>query len=949
MSDFDNIYDLSSKMPGSTVTPGYVETQKLVVGEIEFTNNDEPANTVKSISHNFNDNEVDKFPSSKALYEALARVAENIREIDPNSNFFRDNTVVSLSLINEGFDRDEWEYTLNWLLDNGVAIFTQDNKENFIKITSKYFSSIGHYFIVVDVKQIPSGYLKVTNHIFGETLFEIKSAGVHYIEFYTSVPDIEHIKIEAIDTFPHDQIILNKVGLYKVTSRFRNYIDYRFRQLLNVPGSPGFITEEHVQFIVDDAINGLRSYLLDVIDQLDDTINIHLGDKNNPHQVTIHQINAAHKDHTHSEFNTLDAAIRSIAVDLADHESNYNNPHNVTLEQLGGANAQHNHDDLYSKLNHKHDDRYPKKTELQELTTVFIKEYMSSIVEEEEDPTLPGVFPSSYTLSNPKYIGTLPVNGKKARLSYPFTPVISKYIIHPDKQDYSYYEGYAYTSVLPLTNNPAIYAFKAHLDEYDRSVSCVGFGSTKNSTLNEPVKITYEFFTPRSITGYTIYNDQTEKINGYVTGWSLNVDDIKGSLVTNNTWTEKGKAGNLPVSIGKTLTGRKFTFLITSINANLESQNAGTYNWGFRVEFKFSDVNEKELKLPFGISCTLSNALKFDDVSNLSIMTNVDESCTPEYLYLKQNKSIEKDEEGYKYLKYTPSLVLSRIAPEHSFKRLGIPQMMDRFNDAKEHDIFGTISATSEHHDYPVQNLYNTDLSKTYRTEDNVVETTITHTFITPVNISGFTFVFNKNNDYPDTWSVTYSRATYADTVVNEVNHFTLKYLDITLNENQESYQCIHDTIYESVNKVTIKFKGTKSQTYLMINQVFLMLSDWYHNPTTGVSTDSYMIPLGRIDHYRSDTKNYMGFKLHHNAVGKICTIPVNNLYKVDTTKKSSFNLYNPYQCTDLHITPYMINNNGDRVPATASNILITDITVDNIIVKVLTKNIFILEVCRLW
>jgi len=946
---FENIYDPSSKMPGSTVAPGYIETQKLVVGEIEFDNNDEPSNIVKSISHDFNDNEHTKLPSSRALFEALARVAENIREIDPNANFFRDNTVVTQSLVNEGFDRDEWEITTNWQMLNGVCTFTQNNKENFIKLSSKYFSSIGYYFVVVDVKQIPSGKLKVTNHIYGETLFEISTVGVHYIEFYTSVPDIEYIKIEAVDVFPNDTIVLNKVGLYKVTSRFRNYVNYRLKQLLEQPESAGFITEEHVQYIVDDAIKGLRDYLVQIIDALDDELNIHESNHNNPHKVTTAQIGAANKVHDHTEFSELDLAIQSIAVSLTGHKADFNNPHKVTLKQLGGSPSDHNHDSVYSKLNHNHDGVYTKPNQVTELANTAIINYMNSIAEEEPDPSVLSVYPSTYTLSNPKYLGVHNVNGDKIRSSVPYTPVISKYIIHPDKTDYDFYEGYAYTSELPLTNNPAIYAFKAHLDEKDKSIDCCGFGSTNNGYLDKPVKITYEFFTNRSITGYTIYNDQTTKLNGYVTGWTLIVDDVTTAPVSNSTWTEKGKAGSLTISTGKTLTGKKFTFLITNINANRESQNAGTYNWGFRVAFKFSDVSgDKQLKLPYNLSMTLASALKFD-VSNLTVNTAVDESCTPEYLFLKQTSSIKKDADGVKYIEYKPSLILDRIAPEHSDRCTGTAQLMDRYNDAKEHDIFGTISVTNEDVNNPVQNLYKTDLSAVYKTENNVKTTTITHTFINPVNMAGFKFVFDKKDNYPDTWTVKYSRKGNTDVTVSDIDNYTVKYLSPELESNQEVYNCLHDEVYKNVTKVVITFTGTRSQTNLVINQVKLMLSGWYRNYNTGIATDGLMIPLGRIDHYRSDTKNYMGFRFIPNGLGRLSYIPVNNLYKVDTSKQSVFEINNPYQCKDILVKAYMLDNNGNRILATHSHLLITDITVDRITVKALTKNIFVLEVCRPW
>ena len=58
---------------------------------------------VVSISQDYTENKHNSLPSSKALYDALMQLQENIDQIDPDSNFFKDNTVITLPLLSPSF------------------------------------------------------------------------------------------------------------------------------------------------------------------------------------------------------------------------------------------------------------------------------------------------------------------------------------------------------------------------------------------------------------------------------------------------------------------------------------------------------------------------------------------------------------------------------------------------------------------------------------------------------------------------------------------------------------------------------------------------------------------------------------------------------------------------------------------------------------------------------
>ena len=82
-----------------------------------------------------------------------------------------------------------------------------------------------------------------------------------------------------------------------------------------------------------DAINSIDfdAFRAEINDLINEVINVHINNKDNPHQVTAEQVNTYTKE-------KIDQLINAVKNDLTNHINNTNNPHNVTSEQVDTYN-----------------------------------------------------------------------------------------------------------------------------------------------------------------------------------------------------------------------------------------------------------------------------------------------------------------------------------------------------------------------------------------------------------------------------------------------------------------------------------------------------------------------------------------------------------------------------------------------------------------------------------
>ena len=315
MGIYDDELDPGSTLTPTTVTTPSVLTKSFILGDRE----------VFEVSLDHNENSSTSLTTAKALYEAWNQLKENIDQIDPNNNFFTDNTVVTLPLIETQFGQEEsskWDIQ-NWERSDGKVVYVQDVAlKNYLKIPSTVFTKPGYYFLVVEVDRVDSGKLILYDNA-DTKLAEITEAGKYSYEIYITNSDVATLRFEASDVFTNEKIIVSFAGFYFVTDRIREYV----RNVILAMSGGGSVEMADLEA----AINELRTELLETIDDGDQVVveqlKIHENDMNNPHGTTPEKIGAATANHTHTPA-SIGAATKN---------------HTHTPEEVGAAAEDHTH------------------------------------------------------------------------------------------------------------------------------------------------------------------------------------------------------------------------------------------------------------------------------------------------------------------------------------------------------------------------------------------------------------------------------------------------------------------------------------------------------------------------------------------------------------------------------------------------------------------------------
>ena len=306
---------------------------------------------VVSISQDYTENKYNSLPSSKALYDALMQLQENIDQIDPDSNFFKDNTVITLPLLSPSFVEGDTDWEIeNWTItvDNTIA-YTRNDYANKVTVANSVFTTAGYHFLVVDIERLDSGKILVIDNA-GETVGEFSTIGTQYLEFVVDDPTIFTLSFVASEVFPDESIIIKEIRLHKVTDRIRDYLIYAVGNLV---AEGGLASKEDVNTAIEEAVETLTNKFTILIDEVGDLAYAHIENRSNPHSVTYIQTGAAAAEHTHksSDITDLDQFVENsviegtsgIVSDLNTHIANINNPHRVTAAQAGAAPLVHTH------------------------------------------------------------------------------------------------------------------------------------------------------------------------------------------------------------------------------------------------------------------------------------------------------------------------------------------------------------------------------------------------------------------------------------------------------------------------------------------------------------------------------------------------------------------------------------------------------------------------------
>ena len=349
--------------PGSTLTPTTVTTPSVLTKSIVLDNRE-----VSKVSLDPNENSSTALTTAKALYEAWNQLKENIDEIDPNNNFFTDNTVVTLPLIETQFGQEgssKWDIQ-NWERSDGKVVYVQDIAlKNYIKIPSTVFTKPGFYFLVIEVERIDSGKLVLYDNA-DTKLAEMTEFGKYSYELPIANSDVATLRFEAESVYPNEKIVISFVGFYFVTERIRDYV----RKVILTMSGGGSVEMADLEAAIAKA----KVEVLEIVDDKDQVVvaelKAHENNIDNPHGVTPAKIGASPVNHTHTPASIGAAPTNhthtpeQVGSAPADHTHTpvsigaADRVHRHTMSDLDIKEGDFNFDNRYSKLDHNHDDLY---------------------------------------------------------------------------------------------------------------------------------------------------------------------------------------------------------------------------------------------------------------------------------------------------------------------------------------------------------------------------------------------------------------------------------------------------------------------------------------------------------------------------------------------------------------------------------------------------------------
>lgn len=927
----NDIYN-PEKSSGTTQTPSGLITDVVLTGKLQFKD----GSVVTGVSQDFRENQYDSCPSSFALFQGLSVLDSNIKAIDPNNNFFRDNTVISMPLINSTFSTP-WEIDGNWSIVDGQAIYAGDNRDNWLKIPSEAIPFVGYYYLNVVVDRLDSGLVQIYDHA-DNLVTTITTHGEYNVEMYIANSDITTFRIVAENVFQGDYINVSYVGFHRVTDRFRDYFMHLLRN--QGIGGGGGVDLVEVQKLISKAVSDLRVSLELLISEVNDALLVHLNERGNVHNLTLTDIRAAAVDHTHVEFGNYLSDLLLLLAHASDRETN---PHGITPVMIGAADTLHHHalteigTTGAAAANHDHDDLYLALSEKQ-----TILEAIPSIVKPLIDAALSAITNSGKNYSPfivvPPEIGIDVIGAEDSIITEPAITVLTPNIIHQSDSDYDYYSGLAGCNRKLINEESAAKAFSDYF----------GLVATFKETTTTPklTILTYKFHTTREISGYQITKDHSNSVKGFVTEWEMYIDGKLVDSVTDPTWTTLSTKSTSAkhTATFTAVSGHEIKFVISDV-----SMDPVALNWGFRASIIFTDTADTPklkvklntpLKLGFGQAESVS---VFGDLVAELLPFPID---SPMYLYLKRDFDIDQNP--------TFSLQFDTVPSEFSQRYLGMDMILGLYETTTTHPTWGTITSSSVDPSHPLNNLYKND-DNHFQGINGDLDLTITHQFPGKISgLCGYRLVFGteliEQNLVPDQIKVTVTTRETVEGVNTDTEIITTELLDYYPAVRKDStfvweivkFQDIDQP--KNVTKVTINLKGTKSQVALAMSKFVMMFRGWQYNPYTGEASNRDKCPLGRIDMIQLPTTSQLTNAIVHRGCpqGTCLFYPVEHFNAVN---KGTFKVTNVFGTSMIRAEIMATETNSIFSPLAK----ITNITEQDIFVEVINPGRYAVKVHRLW
>ena len=942
--------DIYGHNAGVTLLPSAVSADKVNAKTVQFGD----GSKITGVSQDQTANTYTSVPSSYALFQGLKSLQSNIDALDPNHNFFRDNTVITLPLIDQHFAEDEqtgWKIK-NWGVYDGVAIYegTGDN-DNYLHIPQLCFTKAGFFHFNIIVTRLDSGSIVVYDHGDREVL-RINKIGEFNVEMNVTEPNATTLRIVAEGVYTSDYVNIDSVGLHLVTDRFR---DYFMNKLVENGLTPDIVNTARAIEIATTVANTITEPLVLAVNTFKDELAAHLSGVN-PHDISPQLIKAATVDHTHSEFKLIGLDIDS----MIEHVNNSHNPHGVTYEQSGAAKVDHTHLPVQcgaAPAAHKHDDLYLQLSAMDDINDLI----KSAIAGTQGEIS---VLVNPLLVSRTKDLGVLPPASAGIELDNPAITFLFPYLLHMSTTDYDYETGLA-TCNRAIENKSAGYAFSDYF-----GLAAI-FDNGKGAGM-VPTVLTYRFHTKRKIKGYTLYKDPTGAALGFASQWEVSVKGTVLDSRTSATWSSAiAGTGQDSSSYAFILDVETDEITLTVNNVTVPSNLL----WGVRISFVYSDVdtsipNTGCVNIPISVNY-VARAMQEVKENTPYTFSQIPELDTPRQLFLRRmTRANPTTGELEVYHTIQPDDTESIIGSVNS----GVAMMMGKYPSTPSHVTWGTVTTNSIAAGKKIESIYSTG-SDVFESADSSL-VTITHdsTANTLSGITGFRFHWTEAmiaaNQVPKSIRVTIS-GTFTDGTGTKVAG-TKVALDIPELMVPVRADGPSDFWFEkffpredqfsdiTLVKIELNYAGNRTgQTSVALDQLNIMLRGWWLNPSTFECSNSDRVPFGRIEQVALPVTSRLSVGLKHVGAptGKVLRVPVSHF---NVLAAGEYDIVNPFHSTRVETSTFstqpetavqeqLIGSDSTDQQTAYDAAYVTAVTPTKITVKVTRPGRYGLKVSRQW
>ena len=826
----------------------------------------------------------------EAVAPHLEHINQVLKDLDPNSTYYQDLTVISQSITEPYFtDTNDWVLT-NWAIADEKMRYAGGVVDNSLVINNALYPAVGNYYLLIKVTALPSGQLELYKN--DEWIGTISAAGAYYKEFTIEKTATDTIRLVAVGVSAGEEVVLDSYGVYFIADRFYNYVFNLVKRLATVDAT-GFVTVENFNHTLEIFTQQFQQATNMYLEQL----RKHEQAKN-PHNITPAMIGAAPADHKHDEYLTK----TSVGDILEDKLANY------------------------ALKDHKHTE-YVTVNDVQGIVNSQVTDRITELVT--VDPVIITAAPT----------GILPSRYAQTDISLPLTILQPTTVLHDAVTSYDWYYGTVTTNREELmTRAPAVFASEGYA-EIDATLSL------------DPVPINFRicYHHNHRVLGYRIHTQSRQPLEWSVysgnttflhhisdpTNWVTTADGYTCELFFDNEITTESLSFMFERLDESTATtwGLRIEILYNDFAAT----SFGITNEAFKFCIPQEGTNRVvEVNAALTPRIITPEVAVPDQPLFVFARKNLDDAevnfltsyIPPEYatvckgidIFVDKDQQFVQDEAVSDEIWVHPAYGTLSLIQGHSAADKSLLQVYRRGDDSWMSD--------GQNDQIVIEQTFNSD---------NVV-------------LKGYQLNW-KNTDaatIPDTWTLTVEGYTAEGKQIVTVYDSVEQYYPFYSVEDDDIVYHAKFDIAMTVKKVILTFATHRTANPVMsLNQIgFFVCEHYYSIPQNtmylGLQPTS-AICLGKA-YYHPET----GWEVENLCFGKSCVIPVNNL----ATTAGLFTEYsvpNPFFSANVSVSVHSYALQPSDTEESYPSASVTSITAEAITISAETAYRYAVAISRNW